>query len=635
MTSRLPRSLDPLPDESLPGYLLRLSHRLGLAPTRLQQATGLALAPNAARASTMLALTPETAAAFAHATRLSTTEVTALTLGSLANRYPPVDLARTGRDHRRLVHGLFVRESWVFARFSRYCPHCLAGDGSLIQQHHGGGWNKLWRLPIVFACPTHQRLLAHTCPACAQPALSRGPGAAMIPRGGDSTLHPTACRAPGPEPRPTIGPCGHRLDQEPPSTNSHDLAPPLALQHRLLTLLNADNATTISAGSPATSSQYVTDLRILTCLITASWPTSRHLADTADAAGLIDRHVQNVQTQIDQDRREQRYPRDNALYDAPPADAATTAALLIAAARITDADSPDSARDIAAPLLECRPGTRPWVRKFLPGDGYCSPGLQAALGPEVGALHIIKRTGVPHYSTRRRLPAPLPVRFGIQYIPQRPPEQWLDCLDEFTDLKPRLLEHVLVIRLAHATTGGTLIDAAAHLGIPRLAADNALRVTHQTLAATSRHERFDHAVGNLVEHLNTTTDLIDYGRRRDALRTWEIPPDQWQELIDGLPGQLIKNRLVPHTHWGDGKRRLASTWAWTELTHGDHIYAPAVRPDIHATRPGGEDVHYVHTRWQHLLRPSPYGHFRQLRDRLDPFVRQLGEHIDNPPSVAQ
>ncbi|GIE93911.1 hypothetical protein [Paractinoplanes rishiriensis] len=227
------------------------------------------------------------------------------------------------------------------------------------------------------------------------------------------------------------------------------------------------------------------------------------------------------------------------------------------------------------------------------------------------------------------------VRFGIQHIPQRPPEPWLNYLYEFIDLKSRLLEHVLVIRLAHATTGGTLIDAANQLGIPRLAADNALRVTHRALAATSRHKAFDHAVGNLIEHLDTTAGLTDHGRRRDALRTWEIPPGQWQELIDGLPGQLIKNRLVPHTHWGDGKRRLASTWAWTELTHGDHIYAPAVRPDLHATRPGGEDVHYVHTRWQHLLRPSPYGHFRQLRDRLDPFIRQLGEHIDNAQSPRQ
>jgi len=86
---------------------------------------------------------------------------------------------------------------------------------------------------------------------------------------------------------------------------------------------------------------------------------------------------------------------------------------------------------------------------------------------------------------------------------------------------------------------------------------------------------------------------------------------------------------VPHTHWGDGKRRIASTWVWTQVTHGDHIYAPAVRPDPQAPRPGGEDVHYVHTRWRHLLRPSPYGHFGQLRERLDPFTRQLAERVDN------
>ena len=39
--SPLPRSLDPLPDESLPGYLLRLACRLGLAPARVMQLTGL------------------------------------------------------------------------------------------------------------------------------------------------------------------------------------------------------------------------------------------------------------------------------------------------------------------------------------------------------------------------------------------------------------------------------------------------------------------------------------------------------------------------------------------------------------------------------------------------------------------
>lgn len=37
----LPRSLDPLPAESLPGYVLRLAHRLGLSPARVLQLAGL------------------------------------------------------------------------------------------------------------------------------------------------------------------------------------------------------------------------------------------------------------------------------------------------------------------------------------------------------------------------------------------------------------------------------------------------------------------------------------------------------------------------------------------------------------------------------------------------------------------
>jgi hypothetical protein len=86
---------------------------------------------------------------------------------------------------------------------------------------------------------------------------------------------------------------------------------------------------------------------------------------------------------------------------------------------------------------------------------------------------------------------------------------------------------------------------------------------------------------------------------------------------------------VPQTHWGDGKRRLASTWIWTQVTHGDHIYAPAVRPDPQGPRPGGDDVHYVHTRWRHLERPAPTGHYGDLRRRIDPLIQQLTDKIDH------
>ncbi len=44
---RLPRSLDPLTDESISGYLLRLAHRLDMAPSRLVVAAGLLARPTA------------------------------------------------------------------------------------------------------------------------------------------------------------------------------------------------------------------------------------------------------------------------------------------------------------------------------------------------------------------------------------------------------------------------------------------------------------------------------------------------------------------------------------------------------------------------------------------------------------
>ncbi|MEU4680401.1 hypothetical protein [Micromonospora sp. NPDC023737] len=60
--------------------------------------------------------------------------------------------------------------------------------------------------------------------------------------------------------------------------------------------------------------------------------------------------------------------------------------------------------------------------------------------------------------------------------------------------------------------------------------------------------------------------------------------------------------------------------------------AAAVHPDPQAPRPGGTRVH---TRWRVLARPSPYGHFRQLRDRLNPFIQQLAERVDNGHRLPQ
>ena len=170
MPPPLGRSLIPLPGESLPGFILRLSCRLQLPPARLAALTGLVPAGHSGARVPVSLLTeiPEPARrTFAHMTRLTTDKVAQLGLACLQERYPlPAGAAKNPATVP--LSGLLV-----FAPATRYCPDCLAGDRSPIQDAFGGPWRKIWHLPVVFACTLHQRLLEDRCPECGQVTHSR------------------------------------------------------------------------------------------------------------------------------------------------------------------------------------------------------------------------------------------------------------------------------------------------------------------------------------------------------------------------------------------------------------------------------------------------------------------------------
>lgn len=124
---------------------------------------------------------------FAHATRLTEDEATELTLRPWRSRYPPIARSLESRDPRG------IRENWLFNDFPRYCPECLAGDGSPVQQQFGGTWKKIWLLPITFICPTHKVFLRHRC---RQPHGLQRMLVQLIPQAADHTLRPDQCRFP-------------------------------------------------------------------------------------------------------------------------------------------------------------------------------------------------------------------------------------------------------------------------------------------------------------------------------------------------------------------------------------------------------------------------------------------------------
>jgi hypothetical protein len=192
----LPRSLAPLDDESLPGYLLRLSCRLHVPVADAAVRTGLVNRTGAT--STVFLpirlvhrIDDDPLDRFARTARLTAAEATSLLASPLGDRYGPLNAELMSRANPVTL----VRNNrWFFGRWTRYCPRCLAGDGSMIQQQLGGPWKRHWRLPTVFACLRHRTLLHNTCPECGKAALTDATN--FLPRAAAEPIHPTLCRAP-------------------------------------------------------------------------------------------------------------------------------------------------------------------------------------------------------------------------------------------------------------------------------------------------------------------------------------------------------------------------------------------------------------------------------------------------------
>ncbi|MEU5231687.1 TniQ family protein [Streptomyces anulatus] len=94
-----------------------------------------------------------------------------------------------------------VFPAWLLTTSTRYCPECLVGDGSPIQQRHGGPWQSQWRMATNFACLEHRSFLRTTCPACELPAqmIRATPGASSRNSTSQDFIQPSAetSRTPG------------------------------------------------------------------------------------------------------------------------------------------------------------------------------------------------------------------------------------------------------------------------------------------------------------------------------------------------------------------------------------------------------------------------------------------------------
>lgn len=361
----LPRSLDPLPDETLTGFVLRLAHRLGTTPGEIAARTGL---PSRLPLSVLHHLNDEHLKGFARATQLTPAEVSGLLLAPLGERYGPLNPELTPR---RTPARMIYDNPWVLTRSTRYCPQCLTGDRSAVQDLHGGAWRRLWRLPVAFLCVQHQRLLESQCPRCATPAQF-APAANAIARLSDDTLHPWQCRFTDRQTsQRSEATCAADLAWLDPPSIAPDVATMTALlrvQRQLIDLLVASGPqTAMSAGTPVSVPHYFADLRATVAMIFRSWPVAREHASTPCLAAAIDAEYASRVSQAEPLLNTLGKKKTSKPYTVPPQGCLATGAALDTAAKLLDAHSPVDARHRLAPLVqrlrEADLGLSTWLRR--------------------------------------------------------------------------------------------------------------------------------------------------------------------------------------------------------------------------------------------------------------------------------
>jgi hypothetical protein len=621
----LPRSLDPLLEEALDGFLLRLSYRLERSPSRLAAVTGLTCksVSRLIRADLLMHLPDRQRDIFARATRLSTSEVADLCLSSMSDRYPPVSSAPEARGW----HHAAYRNHWVFLRATRYCPQCLIGDASAIHEDLGGGWRKAWRLPIVFACTRHGRFLEHLCPGCGRPArnASAETTVSVIPQPGRVGLHPAQCRLPLPESKLSsraAPACGTTLSArllDPSLLSRNDDA--IVLQQRINNLLDPnESGMTVSVGAPATASQYFVDLRLLTHLIRASWPRAQDLVKIPEP----------FMTALNQNHQQERQEHQelgaaiSRMHDTPPLDARTCAAMLMVAARLLECPHTQVTEHVRHLLSydQRPPGKATWTRRVLGSQPAFSPGLRQALAPVLQTFAPLPRGRI-----RKAIQNPIRrTRYKPEHVAQFLHDDWYKRYFASMDgINPTHLRRAAAIHLCQLAAGGSVSKAANLLGVPDERAQTSTKYVQRWARRRPEPREFETALHNLANELDSAQHLIDYQRRREVLRGWCLDHDTWEHLLSRLPPRAMYTSRI---ELGDRKRQTASILVWARVTQGEHVLAP--HPIRDQLPPKVRDAWRLsaYATWARFQKGQARHHERDLKRVLDQYADALAACID-------
>ncbi|MFF0195870.1 TniQ family protein [Streptomyces anulatus] len=616
----LPRSLSPLEGESLPGYVLRLAHRVHRSPARIGYLTGL-IPPRRDRSEAaqqyylpgrqLVALDPRTMERFAAAARLTPEEAAALGMANLEAAYPPLARATARGDGR-------VRQiSWSLMTSSRFCPRCLLGDGSPIQRAHGGAWQQRWHLPVIFACTRHQRLLESDCSKCRRPVCSsskqRRQTASFVLHPQNEALHPSQCRNKDMEvvSRRSIALCGNELTA--PRTvsaaalSSAELAAYLAFQRRIERRLENTNE----------DPKYFEDLITIAQLIKLSWPKSLEISPmSSEMSGSLDLHMEGIHRKLTEKGSAKL---KGAELTSPPHEAISCAALLLQAETLRSVATQSELYLTMQTLADI--AFRQHNRRFLGliDNAVISTPLTRALAPQRQGF-LTRRT---RRSNERLLVPTFDGHFTTAQVPQIIPLDWYQRhLEDFTERlttpsrnNATFVRRAASLKLVQMASGNPLDECSRVLEIPVSTAKSTLAQLRRRCADEAWGE-FQKAVEEVAHELDKMPKRVDFLHRRQHLADWEISDDAWLDLTWGLPILAGEPR----------HRKAGSVIVWTCVTEGDRLFCPLVRTGGIGER--HSDARIVLRQTHAYFGKNSPGEYAGLRRRLHQFAEQIATRCD-------
>ncbi|MFE3722119.1 hypothetical protein [Streptomyces cyaneofuscatus] len=229
-----------------------------------------------------------------------------------------------------------------------------------------------------------------------------------------------------------------------------------------------------------------------------------------------------------------------------------------------------------------------------------------------------------HRHARQSLPSRTG-HFRIEHVPALLPVPWLsahfeDLLSQWphrTDWQVRHLRRVSALKLAEMSGGDTWPDCAKTLDIPWHTAQQSLKIVRQELDSQALWPDFERAVERLAGQLDRDAGRVRYGRRRELLSSWQVPPPDWTELFQDLP-QFGQGATTP-------TRATATVPIWAQVTQGDHLHSPVLR----ALRESGSSTQRLVASVNQLRTPANRkGSKRELLCRLTKYSDLLATACD-------